>query len=596
MDSTNYLRWCTLYLEDMQQLPETAPELHRQFLRGRFVVKHTQGPFKAVGVDMSLEQTLNRSQKSTAGIIGSTRKKDFVAKWELIYHEMLATSNLHRQVTGINTKAYKLVVNHEFSNLATVTGERNVQAVITFIESHENPFLPSGTEMRLHNILTQEVMNQNIRDQILNVKKIGQESYQRFQNDRFVTKTVRLCDTVHRQNLQTFKHIRSLSNVKKSTGKKQISKQSVYQSRVLDIARSRGTPMEELLKFDVLPASTLFDENGLMKKATKSDLQHKLEKSLNTNCEVIPSLHIHPLPTAYIIDVMSTIRKVKTKEIPNFGSLCDTTLQYILSSCKHADRIDRIFDYYMKQSIKDSERQRRSSISPIELGTIYRVTPLPVEMNNFWVSSENKQHLQELLHKEATAQADSKFPAVDIVASYMPGESPSPCLSMLDGDKKEIPELHLDTEEADCRIIQHAMHATRNRKKCIIVLSTDSDVMVLLMHYWSQLKISGLQELWIKTGVGDSTRFIPIHTLASTIGTDVCRVLPAVHCLTGCDYTSKIGTKNAAMEAKPCQYLTDFGFIQNCPNVESQISSAEEYLVQVLERGTDCKTMNQLRN
>ena len=38
-DSTNYLRWCSLYLEDMRRLPEIAPEVHSEFMEGRFAVK-----------------------------------------------------------------------------------------------------------------------------------------------------------------------------------------------------------------------------------------------------------------------------------------------------------------------------------------------------------------------------------------------------------------------------------------------------------------------------------------------------------------------------------------------------------------------------
>ena len=33
-DSTNYLRWCSLYLEDMYRLPETAPEVHNLSWKG----------------------------------------------------------------------------------------------------------------------------------------------------------------------------------------------------------------------------------------------------------------------------------------------------------------------------------------------------------------------------------------------------------------------------------------------------------------------------------------------------------------------------------------------------------------------------------
>ena len=74
-DATNYLRWCSLYLEDMKRLPATAPDIYESFCEGKFVVKHTIGKFKAVGADMALEQTINRSQKSQSGIIGTTRKK-----------------------------------------------------------------------------------------------------------------------------------------------------------------------------------------------------------------------------------------------------------------------------------------------------------------------------------------------------------------------------------------------------------------------------------------------------------------------------------------------------------------------------------------
>ena len=49
---------------------------------------------------MALKQTINQLQKSAAGIIGNTRKKKFVAMWEIIYHEMLAVSNLFRELCG----------------------------------------------------------------------------------------------------------------------------------------------------------------------------------------------------------------------------------------------------------------------------------------------------------------------------------------------------------------------------------------------------------------------------------------------------------------------------------------------------------------
>ncbi len=90
-----------------------------------------------------------------------------------------------------------------------------------------------------------------------------------------------------------------------------------------------------------------------------------------------------------------------------------------------------------------------------------------------------------------------------------------------------LQELHVDAEEADSRIVPHAMHATTTGTKRIIVLSTDIDVAVILLFHWQRLKVHGLTELWVNTGVGGSARFVAVHELAATVSRDICEVLPA---------------------------------------------------------------------
>ena len=63
-DSTNYIRWGSLYLEDMHKLPQASPEIHIAFQESRFAIKRTP---RATGADMALEQTINRSKKGTSG-------------------------------------------------------------------------------------------------------------------------------------------------------------------------------------------------------------------------------------------------------------------------------------------------------------------------------------------------------------------------------------------------------------------------------------------------------------------------------------------------------------------------------------------------
>ena len=175
----------------MRKLPKAVPELHCNFLAGKFV-KRSPGLFRVVGADMCLELTINRSQKSTmmsmAGIIGSTRRKQFVAPSEIIYHEMLALSTLHRIVSAANLSHSNVTVSHEFNTSETISNEK-VTDMITFIDSQENLFcLSSITKPKLHNILTQEIMTEEIRKDLLHVQKIGSDLYSTFREERFIKK------------------------------------------------------------------------------------------------------------------------------------------------------------------------------------------------------------------------------------------------------------------------------------------------------------------------------------------------------------------------------------------------------------------------
>ena len=149
-------------------------------------------------------------------------------------------------------------------------------------------------------------------------------------------------------------------------------------------------------------------------------------------------------------------------------------------------------------------------------------------------------------------------------------ETSTPTESIKNGEVFQHRDLDTDHEEADIRIIPHAVNAVR--QSCmtrIVILSSDTDVFVVAMYFYHFLAAHGLAELWLRGGVGDKTRFIPLHVIAAKVGKKpVCEVLPATHALTGCDITSKFGTKAAGIKAQPVLYLQDFGkahtAVQDC--------------------------------
>ena len=58
-------------------------------------------------------------------------------------------------------------------------------------------------------------------------------------------------------------------------------------------------------------------------------------------------------------------------------------------------------------------------------------------------------------------------------------------------------ELDSDHEEADIRIIPHALHAIRSNFTRIVILSSDTDVFVVAMYFYHIFAANGLSEIWL---------------------------------------------------------------------------------------------------
>ena len=85
--------------------------------------------------------------------------------------------------------------------------------------------------------------------------------------------------------------------------------------------------------------------------------------------------------------------------------------------------------------------------------------------------------------------------------------------------------------------------------------------------------------MWVRTGVADSTRLLPLHAIHQKMGQDLCSLLPAIHALSGADYTSKFDTKKAALKNASKKYLENFGVSPEWQEIEKSLKPAEEYLV-----------------
>jgi len=167
--------------------------------------------------------------------------------------------------------------------------------------------------------------------------------------------------------------------------------------------------------------------------------------------------------------------------------------------------------------------------------------------------------------------------------------------SIKNGEVLQHPDLDTDHEEADIQIIPHAVNVVRHSCMIrIVILSSDTDVFIAAIYFYHLLAANELAELWLRRGVGDKTRFIPVHVIAVKVEKPMCEVLPATHALTCCDNTSKFGTKAAGIKAKPVLYSKHFGRAHM--DVQDCVHNAEKFLEQVLNREKHgIETMDHLR-
>ena len=76
---------------------------------------------------------------------------------------MLDVNNLHRHFTGVSTNYYELSLSHEYSKSQTESTKMKMQDIIKVIGKHQNPIRNYVKEIKLHNILSQQIMNDNIQ-------------------------------------------------------------------------------------------------------------------------------------------------------------------------------------------------------------------------------------------------------------------------------------------------------------------------------------------------------------------------------------------------------------------------------------------------
>ena len=161
-----------------------------------------------------------------------------------------------------------------------------------------------------------------------------------------------------------------------------------------------------------MSTSFYLTKDGSLWQSLKSELAREVKNLLGESYPATVTESEERLKAMVVIDFMAYPRKVATKKMnlityKDFFKVLWKTFSSLYIGC---NCMDIVFDLYLEQSIKQSERSKRSKLEPIDTNISSNRQQLPVEMDRFWASSYNKMKFQQAFIDWITFHCQSNIP------------------------------------------------------------------------------------------------------------------------------------------------------------------------------------------
>ena len=146
-------------------------------------------------------------------------------------------------------------------------------------------------------------------------------------------------------------------------------------------------------------------------------------------------------------------------------------------------RIGCVFDRYFEKSLKECTRSGRGEGSqyPFERDS----TTIPFQKSESFLSnSDNKDKLNKYLGRKLLELYQNE--QMLVVTYENTSFTSKPTCTELD---QYIPVRPCGAEEVDQRLVRHALNLLRNGYKSILICTIDTDVLNLLISYFSQFEL-----------------------------------------------------------------------------------------------------------
>ena len=221
-------------------------------------------------MDQALEKAYTKPTKSSAGIIGFTRRKETVCKWNLSKHEKAKYRNFINTICQMDEDdEYSL--HYEFSDRIIKADKHNIAALMNNVLQRGSPFNLEQSK-GIMNIATGAILEKDEEDFQMTCISLGKAAKNEFWVSSDIPKTKK--------------------SIKKKSEKIEydLAKETVKFSHHIYYARLWDFNLKILMGYEISPICIYLTKRGLIRKPNKSELITEIKSMITKN---IPS-HLPP--------------------------------------------------------------------------------------------------------------------------------------------------------------------------------------------------------------------------------------------------------------------------------------------------------------
>ena len=203
-----------------------------------------------------------------------------------------------------------------------------------------------------------------------------------------------------------------------------------------------------------------------------------------------------------------------------------------MSNSKRVKRVNMVFDRYVPNSIKSQTRTERGDVDSQLSCHVQSDKKIPEwEMALIQIQ---KQFTKIFTHCFLRLAENAHILICEDTSIIVSGGLEETTVKINHDKIMYITDLKRNQVEADTKVLLQAKYEANNGSESVVIMSLDTDVLVLCVHYF---EIIGLKILYFKTGRKlahiDSTRYISVHTIHHSLSLNERNMMLQVYYITG---------------------------------------------------------------